>query len=152
MIKVSRLADYAVVVLATMSRGERAVHSATAIAQQSRLPEPTVSKVLKALAKGDIVTSLRGAGGGYRMNGTAATITVADIIVAVDGPIALTSCVEKAEESSCAHACYCPVRGRWDEVSFAIRHALEGVTLADMLKPASIYRDIPKEKATHEHL
>jgi FeS assembly SUF system regulator len=150
MIKVSRLADYAVVILATLSGSDEKLMTATGVAEKTRLPEPTVAKVLKLLAKADLVTSLRGASGGYRINRPPAEINVADIIMAVDGPISLTACVEGSAEP-CGYACSCPVKGRWDEVNMAIRGALQDVTLADMLAPKN-FTPIQKNEETHERL
>lgn len=132
MIKISRLTDYAVVVLSALLKDPKGLMAASAVAGCTGLPEPTVSKVLKLLAKNNLVDSMRGLRGGYRVSVAPESITVADIVMAVDGPIALTACVETSAVS-CDYACHCPVKGRWDEVNIAIRSALEGVTLADML-------------------
>jgi FeS assembly SUF system regulator len=132
MIKVSRLADYAVVVLATLSAPQEEWMTASAVSVKTRLPEPTVAKVLKLLAKAELATSLRGAAGGYKAAHTAKDISIADIVKAVDGPISLTACVEGSNEP-CGYACSCPVKGRWDKVNLAIRTALEEVSLADMI-------------------
>ena len=76
-----------------------------------------------------LVASQRGARGGYRLGRALAAIAVADVITAIDGPIALTACVDGGE---CESGCLCPMRGRWDPVNQAIRGALSGITLADM--------------------
>lgn len=135
MIKFSRLADYAVVVLAVLAKAEGDMMAASSLACESGLPEPTVAKVLKLLAKGDVVISVRGVNGGYKLARAKTMITVAEIVTAVDGPVALAACVESSDED-CAHACKCPVKGRWDAVNMAIHGALEGICLADMLHPA----------------
>lgn len=132
MIKISRLADYAVVILETLARGDGSVMTASGLAMQSFLPEPTVAKILKMLAKAEIVESSRGAHGGYRLGAAPEDITVLAIIAAVDGPIALTACVD-GKVDSCGFEGSCRVRGRWNMVNVSIRDALEGVTLADML-------------------
>ena len=132
MIKFSRLADYAVVILAELARAEEEMMAASALACKSNLPEPTVAKVLKLLAKGDVIVSIRGVNGGYKLARAQTEITVADVVTAVDGPVCLTTCVENSE-AECEHACHCMVKGRWDQVNHAISAALEGVSLADML-------------------
>lgn len=132
MIKVSKLADYAVVVMAALSEKKEARAASSAIAARTHLPEPTVSKVLKLLAKAGIVQSVRGAGGGYRLKAPPETISVAEIVTAVDGPIALTACVEASKEP-CSYASGCPVHGRWEQVNRAVKTALEEVSLADMI-------------------
>ena len=128
MFRLSKLADYAVVVLVRLSRAD-AVQTSPGIAAAVGLPEPTVAKVLKAMAGHGLVVSQRGARGGYRLGRTLSAIPVADVIQAIDGPIALTACVEGGE---CESGCQCPMRGRWDPVNSAIRAALTAITLADM--------------------
>jgi FeS assembly SUF system regulator len=133
MIKVSKLADYAVVVLAALARSDNALMTASGISAGTGLPEPTVAKVMKLLAKENILQSIRGASGGYKLAAALDQITVADIIRIVDGPISLTSCVDSAG-SMCGYQSRCAVKGRWNGVNDAIQNALEGVTLADMMK------------------
>jgi len=137
MLRLSKLTDYAVVVLVRLSR-ETGVQTSPGIAATTGIPEPTVAKVLKTLAAGGLVASQRGARGGYRLLRPLATIPVADVIAAVDGPIALTACVE-ASVVECESQGLCPMRGRWDPVNEAIRQALAAITLADM-QEASIPR------------
>ncbi len=132
MLRLSKLTDYAVVVLTRL--GEAApdsIETAPGIARCTGVPEPTVAKVLKALAQSGLVAATRGARGGYRLTGRLSDITVADIIAAIDGPIALTACVDGAA-MNCEVACQCAVRGRWNLVNDAIRDALSAISLADM--------------------
>ncbi len=132
MMKVSRLADYAVVVLVALSRSEDGLMSASDIAGKTGLPEPTVAKVLKLLAKDGIVTSIRGATGGYSLDADIEQISIAKIVKAVDGPIALTACVE-GSMGSCDYEGCCAVKGRWSPVNAALHKALDDVSLADMI-------------------
>lgn len=137
MIKISRMADYAVVVLSAFTdveQGAERLLSAAAVSESTRLPEPTVAKILKLLARGDVLKSVRGANGGYALSRSAADITVADIINAIEGPIALTACVEGGS-SNCDYAKGCPIHGRWDDVNDAISNALANVSLRDMVAP-----------------
>lgn len=129
MVRISKLADYAVVVLVRLGAG--AIETAPGIAQSTGIPEPTVAKVLKALAGAGLVASQRGAHGGYRLARPLDLVSVADVVAAIEGPIALTACVEDSA-TACDAACCCPVRGRWDPVNAAVREALEGVTLAKL--------------------
>ena len=129
MLRLSRLTDYAVAVLVRLSRAE-GVATTPGIAAAIGVPEPTVAKVLKALAQARLVASQRGARGGYRLARNLAEIPVADVIAAIDGPIAITSCVDGA--AGCESQMLCPVAGRWDPVNHAIRAALTAITLADM--------------------
>jgi FeS assembly SUF system regulator len=130
MLRLSKLTDYAVVVLIRLSHGE-AVQTSPGIAAGIGLPEPTVAKVLKALAYSGLVSSQRGARGGYRLARPLAAIPVTDVVAAIDGPIALTACVE-GSGAGCEAERLCPVRGRWDPVNDAVRQALGRITLADM--------------------
>ena len=137
MLRLSKLTDYAVVVLAGLDRAERSsrVVAVPEIALASGLTEPTVAKVLKILGQAGLVQGLRGAHGGYRLSRALHEITLSEVIVAFDGPIALTACVDGAI-GGCDAEAMCPVRGRWDPVNRAIRNALAAVTVADLAGPA----------------
>lgn len=138
MLRLSRLTDYAVVVLVRLARTDR-METAPGIAAATGIPEPTVAKVLKGLAQAGLVSSLRGAHGGYRLQRSLAAIPVADVIVAIDGPIALTACVE-GTGGNCESQSLCPMAGRWGVVNDAISDALMSITLEDMQREAN-----PKE-------
>jgi FeS assembly SUF system regulator len=135
MLRLSKLTDYAVVVLIRLAEGPRsggeAVQTSPGISAVTGVPEPTVAKVLKALAASSMVASLRGARGGYRLLKPLTTISVADVIVAIDGPIALTACVD-GQQGGCDVQHVCAVKGRWDLVNDAIYQALSSITLAEM--------------------
>jgi FeS assembly SUF system regulator len=136
MFRLSKMSDYAVVVLSELGRdGEIDKRSATDLAAATGIAEPTVAKVLKLLGAGGLVTSQRGAQGGYRIAKPLARTPIADVIVAIEGPIALAACVDGAT-GGCEAEGSCPVRGRWDPVNSAIRRALSEITLADMQCPA----------------
>ncbi|MEO5375089.1 MAG: SUF system Fe-S cluster assembly regulator [Alphaproteobacteria bacterium] len=130
MIRINRLTDYAVVVLAEMSRGAR-VRTVSGIAADTGVPVPTVAKLMKALAHGGLVESHRGAAGGYSLARAAEAITVADIIEAVEGPIAITACVEDGVDP-CGIERLCPMHGHWSRINQAIRQSLEGISLTEI--------------------
>ncbi len=132
MIRLSKLSDYAIVALCELARSPGAL-SACVLARRSGVPEPTVAKLMKVLARGGIVTSQRGIAGGYGLARPAHDISVADVIAAVEGPIALTDCVEG--NSGCEAEQSCSVRGNWNRINDAIRDALEAVSLAEMAEP-----------------
>jgi len=136
MLRLSKLTDYAVVVMTEMLRAPVAVMTAGELAARTGVPAPTVQKILKLLARDGLMVSTRGASGGYALARPAAHISVADIIAAVDGPITLTDCVGGAE-GCCDVEGLCPMRGNWDKVNRAVRAALEGVSLADMALPSA---------------
>ena len=130
MFRLSKLTDYATIVLVRLGEaGTEAVQTSPGIAAATGIPEPTVAKVLKAMGGCRLVISQRGARGGYRLGRGLSSITVADVIEAIDGPIALTACVDGG---GCENGCLCPLRGRWDPVNSAIRTALRAISLADM--------------------
>ena len=141
MIKLSRLADYAVVLLSQMGGDTKAVHNALDLAERTGLPVPTVSKILATLARTGVLISVRGAKGGYRLATAAERITVADIIAAIDGPIALTQCVDTA--GSCNVETLCPTRAGWHKINDAILGALTNVSLADLMTPSIPYGPPP---------
>ena len=130
MLRLSKLTDYAVVVLVRLADTER-VQTSPGIAATTGIPEPTVAKVLKTLAASGLVASQRGARGGYRLLRMLCEIPVADVIAAIDGPIALTACVD-GSPTGCESQGLCPMRGRWDLVNDAIHKALSDISLADM--------------------
>jgi FeS assembly SUF system regulator len=141
MLRLSKLTDYAVVVLARLSFGPP-TQTSPGIAAATGIPEPTVAKVLKTLVAAGLVASQRGAHGGYRLTRPLAALPIADVIEAIDGPIALTACVEGAG-MGCDVGMLCPMRGRWDPVNAAIREALGAITLADMQHTARPFRRLP---------
>lgn len=131
MVRLSKLTDYAVVLLTQMVRRDGKIATTAILAEITGLPHPTVSKVLKRLTKTGLLVAQRGATGGYALARSAEAISVADIVIALDGPIALTDCTEESHQS-CQMEKNCPINGHWNRVNIAIRDALQGVTLAEM--------------------
>jgi FeS assembly SUF system regulator len=150
MLRLSKLTDYAVVVLIRLDEGQRCcggteVQTSPGISTMTGVPEPTVAKVLKALAAANLVASQRGARGGYRLLKPLDEVVIADVIEAIDGPIALTACVD-GNHGTCDVERICAVKGRWDLVNDAIQGALSAITLADMRDasvPAAFRIDAP---------
>jgi FeS assembly SUF system regulator len=134
MIKLSKMADYAVVTLSALAEGRGQRMSASTLAEKTGLPEPTVAKVLKMLGKALIVDSERGANGGYALIGKIENIGILQVIRATDGPLAIASCVDTHDGACCSHEKSCPVKGKWNPVNEAIVNALANVTLADMVR------------------
>ena len=133
MLRISKMTDYAIMVMVELhaSRGE--VLKAHALAERSHLELPTVSKVLKLLVRTGLVDSYRGANGGYSLEREAKEISVAEIIAAIEGPIAMTEC--SVEEGLCAQEANCGLRGNWQRISVEVVKAMEGVSLAEMAQP-----------------
>lgn len=132
--RLSNLADYAVVTMCAAARhcGFARV-SATDLAQETGLPLPTVQKLVSHLSKAGLLRSARGTGGGIQLARPPAAISLAEIVEAVEGPIALTACVEGA---ACAHDQACAVRPHWPVVNAAMRGALAGVSLSQLAREA----------------
>jgi FeS assembly SUF system regulator len=132
-LRVSKLTDYATVVMTCLVSAGDGVQSAQVLAERARLEVPTVSKLLKQLAQAGLVASMRGINGGYRLARAPERITVADIVTAMEGPIGMTEC--SAHAGLCDHESHCGVRVNWQRINQAIADALHGVTLADMVRP-----------------
>ncbi len=130
MLRISRLTDYGTLVLAHLSRDEAALASAAEVAVATGIAPPTVSKLLKLLAKSGLVTSTRGAQGGYRLSRNAADISAADIIDALEGPVHITEC--SAIDSNCDYESVCNVGEAWQRINIAIRRALDEINLNDL--------------------
>ena len=131
MLRISKLTDYGTVVLASLV-DRTDVASAADIAAQTGVAPPTVSKVLKLLARAGLVSSTRGASGGYRLTRAPAEISAADIIDALEGPVSITEC--SASDSRCEHEPNCNTGGAWQRINHAIRDALDDVSLLDLAK------------------
>ncbi|WP_422366663.1 SUF system Fe-S cluster assembly regulator [Pelagibius sp.] len=131
MFRLNRLTDYGVVLMSQMSLRGGELRSAQQISDDTAVPLPTVAKLLNLLSKAGLVTSQRGAAGGYALSRSPEEISVAQIIQALEGPIALTACVTGASDS-CDVESLCPMRGNWDKVNTAIQDALTSVSLAEM--------------------
>lgn len=140
MLKLSRMIDYGVVVLSQMAHRRHNLTTAPELAEATGLPAPMVSKVLKSLARSDLVVSHRGVHGGYSLSCGPDEISVAAIVEALEGPVALTACVE-ASDAHCQVESLCPIRGGWEKVNDAIRGALEAVSLSDLIYTS--FEDLP---------
>ncbi len=133
MLRVSKLTDYATVVMTVLAAAPESVHSAQDLAEKAHLELPTVSKLLKTLAHGGLVDSFRGVNGGYRLARAPQRISIADIVTAMEGPIGMTEC--SAHSGLCGHEPHCGVRVNWRRINQAVAQALGSVTLSDMVKP-----------------
>jgi FeS assembly SUF system regulator len=127
----SKLTDYAIVLLAHLSRSPGTL-TAHELAERSRVPLPTVSKLAKELSKAGLVTSHRGRNGGYGLARPADRISVAEIVEALEGPIALTECAKPGGKADCEIEDTCLARASWDPVSRAIESALRRLPLSSI--------------------
>ncbi|HKX22997.1 MAG TPA: SUF system Fe-S cluster assembly regulator [Rhizorhapis sp.] len=130
--RLSSLADYAIVVMSAIARHDGDVRfSATSLAEETGVPLPTAQKLMGRLAAAGLLESARGTGGGFALARPAGEISLADIVEAVEGPIAMTACIEETRHE-CALEENCRVRPHWGAVNGAIRGALAGVSLESL--------------------
>lgn len=132
MFKLGKLTDYGTVLMTALAIEPGRVQNVQELAASTHLAGPTVAKLLKLLGKAGLVESLRGAHGGYRLARSPEQITVAQIVSALEGPIALTEC---AVHRGCGIESHCGVRSHWRVINDAIRSALDAVSLAQMTLP-----------------
>lgn len=135
MLRISKLTDYGTVLLAHLAANPKDVCSAADVAAATGIALPTVSKLLKSLAKSGLVTSTRGANGGYSLARSPAEISAADVIDALEGPVSITEC--SSIDSLCEHEGVCSVGGAWQRINVAIRRALDDISLSDLLRTNS---------------
>lgn len=142
MLRISKITDYGTLVMTRIAAQPERHFSASELSEGLGLGLPTVSKVLKALARHGLVNSVRGAHGGYNLARAAEAITVAEIIDALEEqPFGLTEC--SASTGVCERESDCRIRVNWLHINTVVRRALEDVSLADMTEPAPAMR--------HEH-
>lgn len=131
MLRVTKLTDYATVVLTVLAARPDAVLSASELAERAGLEAPTVAKVLKPLAQAGLVEGFRGATGGYRLAHPADTIGLLEIVTAMEGPLGMTEC--SVHSGHCTIEDHCGVRANWRRINDVVIDALRSVTLAQML-------------------
>lgn len=149
MLRLSKLTDYAIIVMTSLADAPEQVFSASELAERTHLETPTVSKVLKMLAKSGLIQSYRGAHGGYRIQGDPGRLSVADVIKAMEGPIGMTEC--SAHKGLCAQEAVCTLRSNWRRISRAIEIALSDVTLAEMARPMTPPIDVRGMRVVNQH-
>jgi len=135
MIRLGKLTDYGLVLLTYMARAHAdSLHAARELAAESRLPLPTVSKILKQLLQSGVLVSSRGVKGGYALAREPREISVSEVITALEGPIALTECSTDFS-GVCDLEQWCPIKNNQRVINRAVRGALERLTLADLIHP-----------------
>lgn len=139
MLKVSKQTDYGILLLtAIVSSRDEGSLSARELSEMTHLPLPMVGKILKVLSREEILESQRGAKGGYSLARPADEITLIDLVRAIEGPVAITECIETPGE--CRHEDNCPVQVNWLNINRLIREALKGITLLDMTRPNQLHQ------------
>ena len=130
MLRISKLTDYGTVILACLASPPGRRHTAAEVAERTRLALPTVSKLLKSFHRAGLVTSVRGARGGYELARPAQQISAASIIDAIEGPVAITEC--SGDHSACDLQTSCSTGNSWQRINAAIRRSLDGISLAQL--------------------
>ncbi|MFM9852400.1 MAG: SUF system Fe-S cluster assembly regulator [Sphingomonadaceae bacterium] len=132
--KLSSLADYAVVMMSTIARHcGQARLNAILLSAETGIPLPTVQKLVSRLSAAGLLRSMRGAGGGFALARPAAAVSLADIIEAIEGPIAMTACVDTGRHD-CGLEGSCKVQPHWPVVNDAVRGALAGINLTSLTR------------------
>ena len=134
MLRMTKQADYGIVLLTRMACEEERRFAAPELAEETHLPLPTVSKILKILSRAGVLDSTRGVKGGYSLSRAPEETNVADMIEALEGPIAFTECIEDTP-GSCSQESNCNIRGNWQLINDAVRGALQRISLADLTGP-----------------
>lgn len=137
MIRLSKLTDYAMLIMSQMAKEHGNTLSASTLANTLKLTVPTVSKILKILCEAGLVASVRGAEGGYHLTSPPFTITLADIITAMEGAPALTEC---CNNNLCVIDSMCTLKDNWRKINEIVLSLFNRLTLVDMLKPLSLER------------
>ncbi|MFI3155558.1 MAG: SUF system Fe-S cluster assembly regulator [Methylococcaceae bacterium] len=140
MLRVSKLTDYATVILSFMARDRAQMRAAMEIAAMTGIALPTVSKILKLLVNANVLISTRGAKGGYALARRPEEISVATVISALEGPIALTEC--SISHQGCEQASGCDILGNWSLINQTLHNALESVTVADLIRPVAVPEEV----------
>lgn len=130
MLRLSKLTDYGTVIMTHMAREPERTYSAAGLAAALGVTVSTASKILKMLAGGGLLISLRGAKGGYVLAQPPGEISLVRIIEVMEGPLGVTEC--SVTPGLCAQEACCSIRGNWQRINQSIRNALEDVTLAQM--------------------
>jgi FeS assembly SUF system regulator len=130
MLRMSKLTDYGTMVLAQLASSDRGLTTAGQLADATHLAQTTVSKLLKALVHAGLVLSTRGVQGGYTLARPADAISAAEILDALEGPVAITEC--SSSKGGCDLESFCRVGSAWQRINHSIREALESVSLADL--------------------
>ncbi len=134
MLRLSKQTDYATVLLSHMANTPSRVCNVTELAQATHVSAPMASKTLKILAREGLIKSERGASGGYRLAREPSSISIADIVRAIEGPIALTQC---SSHEGCSLQSHCQIRPHWQVINTTIVNSLKQLSLAELQGPAS---------------
>jgi FeS assembly SUF system regulator len=133
MLRIGKMTDYGVVMMAHLARQPDAIQTGSQIAAACRIALPTVSKLLKLLTRAGLLVSVRGVAGGYRLARKPAEISVFEVIAALEGPVGLTECSRALQ--ACPQQMDCSLHGNWDVINRAVQGTLRGISLDQMARP-----------------
>lgn len=136
MIRITKQTDYGIVLLTHLASHPERSFNSPELAAETGLPLPMVSKTLKLLAREGLLSSHRGVRGGYGLAESAAEITMTRVISALEGPIAITECIDLS--GGCSHERLCPTRINWQRINHALKEALDRISLAEMTPPVKL--------------
>lgn len=136
MLRMSKMTDYGIVMMTELARAGGDTRTTRELAERTRVPLPSASKVLKGLLQAGLVVSHRGANGGYGLSRPAVDISLAELVASLEGPVSLTECGQHTPSAPCELEAVCQVRGHWRLINQAIQEALGRLTLADLCAPA----------------
>jgi FeS assembly SUF system regulator len=136
MLRITKQTDYGIVLLSRLAMEPLRLFNAPELAGELQLPLPTVSKILKLLARDGVLTSHRGVKGGYSLSRPPEGISIAEIIESLEGPIAMTECIDDSPSvGSCQQEGHCALQANWQVINRAVRQALRGISLRDLGAP-----------------
>jgi FeS assembly SUF system regulator len=130
MLRVTKMTDYATVLLACLAQVPNRVHSASELAELAKLEITTVSRVLKQLAHAGLITGIRGSQGGYRLALPATQISLFAVVEAMEGRLGMTEC--SGEHSQCEHETHCGIQNQWQKINDVIATTLKSVSIAEL--------------------
>jgi len=136
MLRLTKLTDYGILLMSHLASSSLPVHTAAGLAEATKVPLPTVSKILQMLLHDGLLESLRGANGGYRLSRAPQQISVREIVHTLEGRIALTDC--NLDDCACSQQGSCVAAANWQRINDAITQVLENITLAEMAEPGFV--------------
>ncbi len=149
MIRITKLTDYAIVLLTYVARQPQGeCHNSRDLALATHLPLPMVSKILKALAREGLLVSHRGVKGGYALSRSPQETAITEVIFAMEGPISITECA--AGDSKCDMEFQCPIRPNWQKINDVVMRSLEGIMLSDMIASIEWPAEVEAQQSSNE--
>ncbi|WP_027707411.1 SUF system Fe-S cluster assembly regulator [Zooshikella ganghwensis] len=148
MLRISRLADYALIIAHHLQQQANLI-SLEAIADNTQIPRATVRKLLRCLVQHQLVTSVRGARGGYLLARSGDNISIADVIEAIEGPIALTECAKATAHCQCELSSHCQLKNPWQQINQQLYLTLKQVKLTSINSSATSSQSVTLEASQH---